>query len=129
MKVLLDTQTFLWMQSSPERFRESSRALLEDGETELYLSSVSSWEIAIKHSIGRLALPVPPEEYVPTRMESSNTLALGVQHIHALRTASLPLHHGDPFDRLLVAQAQIEKLPILSADRQLAQYEIEVIEA
>lgn len=129
MKILLDTQAFLWMQSEPERFRPRTRVLLEDPDTELFLSAASSWEIAIKFELGRLELPAPPEEYVPSRMEASQTLALGVQHLHALRTASLPAHHRDPFDRLLIGQAIVEGMPLLTADRQLSKYDVELIRA
>jgi PIN domain nuclease of toxin-antitoxin system len=100
--------------------------LLQHPESELVLSAASSWEIAIKHAIGRLKLPIPPEEYVPSRMERSGVVALPIEHSHALHVASLPLHHRDPFDRLLIAQAQLEKLPILTADRQLEPYEVEI---
>ena len=122
--VLLDTQCWLWMQVSPERFSAASLALLEDPDTELLLSAVSSWEIVIKHALGKLALPVPPEEYVPSRMVRSGVRGLSVEHGHALGVASLPPHHRDPFDRLLVAQARMEKLTLLTADRQLAPYDV-----
>jgi len=114
------------MQASPERFSSAAMALIQDRENELLLSAASSWEIAIKSAIGRLALPVPPEDYVPDRMRSSGVVGLPIEHSHALRVASLPLHHRDPFDRLLIAQAQIEKLSLLSADRQLDRYEVEI---
>ncbi len=114
------------MQVSPEHFSAEARAILVSPETELLLSAASSWEIAIKHSLGRLPLPEPPAKYVPSRMESSGVEPLPVQHTHALQAAALPLHHRDPFDRLLVAQAQVERVPILTADRQLEAYDVEV---
>lgn len=126
MRLLLDTQCWLWMQVSPEHFSAEARAILVSPETELLLSAASSWEIAIKHSLGRLPLPEPPAKYVPSRMESSGVEPLPVQHTHALQAAALPLHHRDPFDRLLVAQAQVERVPILTADRQLEAYDVEV---
>lgn len=126
MRTLLDTQCWLWMQASPERFSEAAIELINDTENELLLSAVSSWEIAIKTAIGKLELPVPPEDYVPDRMRSSGVVGLPIEHSHALRVASLPLHHRDPFDRLLVAQAQVERLSLLSANRQMAQYDVEV---
>jgi PIN domain nuclease of toxin-antitoxin system len=115
------------MQASLGRLSPSSQALLADPENQLFLSSVSSWEIAIKYSIGKLPLPVPPAEYVPSRMETSGTSALPVLHAHALHVATLPLHHGDPFDRLLIAQAQLEGLNILTADQKFAAYEVEIL--
>jgi len=114
------------MQASPERFSKAAISLIDDAQNELLLSAVSSWEIAIKSALGKLALPIPPEDYVPDRMRSSGVVGLPIEHSHALRVASLPLHHRDPFDRLLVAQAQVEGLSLLSADRQLARYDLEV---
>ncbi len=129
MRLLLDTGCWLWMQAAPERFSPDRLALLESPQTELFLSAASSWEIAIKYALGRLPLPEPPAIYVPDRMTSSGVAALPVEHAHALRVAELPPHHRDPFDRLLVAQAQLEKLPLLTADPLLAQYEVEILPA
>ena len=129
MRILLDTHIFLWMQTAPERLGADSLRLLEDGENDLYLSAASSWEISIKHALGRLALPLPPGEYVPSRMQTSGVLGLAIEHSHALGVADLPRHHSDPFDRLLVAQAQLEKMPILTVDPQLSLYEVEILGA
>ena len=129
MKVLLDTQVFLWMMQQPDRLAAPSRALLEGGATELYFSSASAWEIAIKHSAGKLRLPGAPEVVVLALMHEKRISPLPVSHGHALRVAHLPRHHRDPFDRLLVAQAQVEGLPILTADAHFAAYDVEVIAA
>jgi PIN domain nuclease of toxin-antitoxin system len=129
MKILLDTQAWLWMQVSPGRFSRTALAILEDPGNELLLSAASAWEIAIKYALGALPLPAPPAEYVPTRMESSGVIGLPVLHVHALQVATLPHHHRDPFDRLLVAQAQVESIPIMTSDPQLAPYGIETIAA
>lgn len=129
MKLLLDTQIWLWLQTQPERVVEDVRDRLAEGSTQLLLSAASSWEIAIKHALGKLALPEPPRDYVPSRMRSSGVDGLQVSHAHALHVATLPHHHGDPFDRLLVAQAQLEDLTLLTADRQLERYDIDVIRA
>ncbi len=123
MKFLLDTHCWLWMQVSPERISAKVLNQLMDPENALYLSSASSWEIAIKWALGKLPLPQAPEEYVPRCLERHGVLGLPVQHRHALHTASLPPHHRDPFDRLLVAQAQLEKLTLVTADRKLAAYD------
>jgi PIN domain nuclease of toxin-antitoxin system len=127
MRLLIDTQCWLWMQAEPERFSERMRARLADPGTELLLSAASAWEIAIKYALGKLALPMPPHEYVPSRMQISATTALPVLHSHALRVAALPPHHRDPFDRLIVAQAQLESVAVLTADRGLDAYEIETL--
>lgn len=126
MKLLLDTRCWLWMQATPERFSPTARQMVEDRDNVLLLSPVSAWEIAAKHASGRLVLPLPPQEYVPMRMKSSGVDALPLQHSHALQAATLPWHHRDPFDRLLIAQAQVEGLPILSADRRLEAYDVRV---
>jgi len=114
------------MQVAPERFAESARKLVQDSGNTLLLSAASSWEIAIKYALGRLPLPAPPSEYVPERIRRSGVVPLPIQHSHALQVATLPHHHRDPFDRLLIAQAQVEKLPILTSDRQLAAYDVRI---
>lgn len=129
MRVLLDTHVWLWMALSPERLSADARAIVRDARTDLLLSAASSWEIAIKYALGRLPLPVPPEDYVPDRMRRTGVVALAVSHSHALRVASLPSHHRDPFDRILVAQAQLESLPILTADPFIGRYDVEVVPA
>jgi PIN domain nuclease of toxin-antitoxin system len=115
------------MLTQPERFSEHSRRLLETTENDLYLSAVSSWEIAIKHGLGKLRLPARPAELIPELMLKTVVTVLPIQHIHALRVADLPSHHRDPFDRLLVAQAQVEDLLFLTADPQVEPYEIEIL--
>jgi PIN domain nuclease of toxin-antitoxin system len=112
---------------SPERFSPETLDLVEDRSTELLLSAASSWEIAIKHALGRFILPAPPAEYVPSRMLATGVRGLAIEHRHALHVSTLPPHHRDPFDRLLVAQAQLEGVPILSVDRQLSAYDVEIV--
>lgn len=117
------------MLAAPERLSRKSRTLLTSADNELLLSAASAWEIAIKYALGRLQLPETPSEYVPRLMRRTGTTPLPVQHRHALHVASLPLHHHDPFDRLLVAQAQLENVPIVTADPTLAAYHVKVIPA
>jgi PIN domain nuclease of toxin-antitoxin system len=127
MKLLLDTQCWLWMQASPERLSDEAVRLVADSGVELALSAASSWEIAIKYALGKLSLPEPPAHYVPRRLRDDGIEALPITHVHALRVAELPAHHRDPFDRLLVAQAQCEQLPLVTTDHQLTSYDIETI--
>ena len=127
MRALLDTHTFLWWNLDAPRLSQTSRDLLGDGDNELLLSVVSVWEIAIKHARGRLDLPKPPAEYLPERIAHYGYDALRVEVGHALQAGRLPAHHSDPFDRLLIAQALVERLPILSADPHFARYGVEVI--
>jgi PIN domain nuclease of toxin-antitoxin system len=117
------------MQAEPEKLGAQARALVEDGVTELLLSAASVWEIAIKVGLGKLRLPEPVSRYVPSRMQSSGVSALAVSHAHAAAVADLPRHHWDPFDRLLVAQAVSEGVPILSSDAQFDAYDPERIAA
>jgi len=127
LRLLLDTPCFLWLQVRPDRFSEAQLVLLASDENELFLSSASAWEIAIKQGLGRLSLPLPPSTYVPTRMATSGVDGLPVEIAHATRVAELPPHHRDPFDRLLVAQAQLEKLTLVTADAQLEAYDVELV--
>lgn len=129
MTYLLDTQVWLWLQNDPERVSDEVRSRLVDVATELLLSAASSWEIAIKYSLGKLPLPAPPRDYVPSRMRSGAVTGLPVSHAHVLHVATLPFHHRDPFDRLLVAQAQLERIPLVTADRQIEKYDVEVLPA
>jgi PIN domain nuclease of toxin-antitoxin system len=129
MRILLDTQCWLWMLMAPERLSPEGAALVTAPDNELLLSAASAWEIAIKHSLGRLRLPMDPADYVPSRMAATRTSPLSIHHSHALRVSRLPPHHRDPFDRMLVAQAQVEGLPILTADPQFAAYAVEVLRA
>lgn len=129
MRILLDTHVWLWMQAEPDRLSDETRAIVEHLDNELLFSAASSWEIAIKHAIGRLSLPADPMEYVPDRIRSSGVTPLAIEHSHALRVAGLPPHHRDPFDRLLVAQAQVEDVPILTVDPALDPYDVEILRA
>jgi len=117
------------MVSEPEKLSKQARRRITDANNERVLSAVSAWEIAIKHSIGKLELPELPSVFVPSRMALTLTTPLAVQLSHALQASRLPFHHRDPFDRLLIAQAQIENVPILTADAEFSAYEVEVIRA
>lgn len=125
MRLLLDTHVFLWLQTKPDRLGDTA-ALLADERHELLLSAASSWEIAIKHGIGRLALPVPPAEYVPSRAKRSGVGLLPIDHGDVLAVADLPPHHRDPFDRLLVAQARRHELTLATADPELGRYDVPI---
>ena len=120
--MLLDTHVFLWLQTEPERLGERL-ALVEDPETELLVSAASAWEIAIKHALGRLALPEPPATYVPERLRAIGARPVAIEHAHALAVAALPPLHRDPFDRLLVAQSLVLDAPLLTADAAVAAYD------
>jgi PIN domain nuclease of toxin-antitoxin system len=128
-RYLLDTHVWLWLQTDPERVSGPVLAQLADPGTVLLLSAASSWEIAIKHRLGKLPLPEAPVRYVPDRMRRSGTTGLAVEHAHALAVAELPPHHRDPFDRLLVAQARHLGVPIVTADPAFDPYDVDVVGA
>lgn len=117
------------MLAAPDRLRPAARALLEEANNELLLSAASTWEIAIKVGIGKLDLAGPPERVIPQMIGATGVTALPILHSHTLRVSGLPHHHRDPFDRLLVSQAQLEGVPILTADPQLARYDIDSLAA
>ncbi len=128
MKALLDTHVWLWLQTAPERLTGEARELVEDASNDLFLSAASAWEIAIKYALGKLPLPEPPDRYVPSRLALSGTTPLPLDQRHALHVAALPPHHRDPFDRLLVAQAQLEGLLLVTADKQFGAYEVRIVD-
>ncbi len=120
MRLLLDSHVWLWACTTPERLAEPARAAIESA-TELGLSVVSIWEIAIKHAVGRLPLPAGPAGL------RDELLALGATELticaeHAMRAAALPLVHRDPFDRMLVAQAEVERMTLVTADELVRAY-------
>lgn len=128
MRVLLDTHALLWWASSGgSRLSAAARGQIEDASTVVLVSAVSAYEIAVKAALGRLEIPDAPERYLPALLERHRFLPLGVDVSHALRAGSLPSLHRDPWDRLLVAQAQLEGLPIVTADPEIGRYEVDVI--
>ncbi|MGH7647261.1 MAG: type II toxin-antitoxin system VapC family toxin [Gemmatimonadaceae bacterium] len=129
MRVLLDTHVWLWMIAAPERLSKKGRSIVIAAENELVFSAASAWEIAIKFALGKLRLPETPEAYIPRLMARTAVTSLPVHTRHALHVATLPAHHRDPFDRLLVAQAQLEGLPILTADAAFRKYDVTTVRA
>ncbi len=127
MRLLLDTHVWLWLLTEPERLRADVLETLRDSRNQLLLSAASSWEIVIKFQQGKLDLPEPPNIYIPSCLRITGTEALPVEHAHALATAHLPMHHRDPFDRLLIAQAQVLDIPLVTADRQFEPYQVSLI--
>jgi len=127
MKVLLDTHTFLWWVTDDPKLSSRVRKIISDGKNELFLSAVSGWEIAIKAQLGRIQIPDKPQTFISEQMVANAIQGLPIQISHAVHIYNLPTHHRDPFDRMLVAQAQLEKLPILTDDPQISQYPVKVI--
>lgn len=127
MKALLDTHTFLWWITNTPKLSSRVHKIVSDGKNELFLSAASGWEIAIKAQLGRLQVPDKPELFISEQMVINAIQGLPIQISHAVHVYNLPTHHRDPFDRLLVSQAQLEGLPILTIDPLISQYQVKVI--
>src|SRR5262245_54995608 len=127
MRVLLDTQVWIWMRNAPTRLSARTRRILTNERNELVLSAATPWEIAVKVSLGKLKLPCSVEEFVSTRAAATRVTPPPITQIHAIASAELPLHHGDPFDRVLVAQSRLEGIPLVSNDEVFERYDNEVI--
>jgi len=127
MRVLLDTHTFLWWNMEAPQLSLRAKEIISNGENEIFLSAASVWEISIKAAKGKLVLPEPPAQYIANRMGLYRFQPLLIQVSHAARVYDLPHHHDDPFDRMLIAQSQVEGMPILSADAEVRKYEVEVM--
>jgi PIN domain nuclease of toxin-antitoxin system len=124
---LLDTNVWLWSLWATEKIARKAREQIADRSHLVYLSAATSWEVAIKAAAGKLALPEPPASYVPRRMADQGLRPLPISHPHVLAVYALPPHHRDPFDRLLVAQAQLENMILVTADRVLEKYPVEIL--
>ena len=127
MRVLLDTHTFLSWVSNSSQLSARAHEILADGTNDLFLSSASGWEIAIKAQLGKLQLPSAPERFVPEQLALNAMESLPIHLSHALHVYNLPPKHRDPFDRILVAQSRLERMPIITLDPQIAQYDVTVI--
>jgi PIN domain nuclease of toxin-antitoxin system len=124
LNLLLDTHIFIWWRTNDARLRPSTRAQISRA-AEVYVSVVSAWETAIKMAVGKLRL----SEGFEAGVEASGFLKLAVRFPHVERVATLPLHHHDPFDRMLIAQAEIEGLAVVSDDRWFAAYDVPLLRA
>jgi PIN domain nuclease of toxin-antitoxin system len=127
MKYLLDTTVFVWSLREPERLNKKAFEILEAEDKDVFLSAVSSWEIIIKSSIGRLALPKEPGELLTEALINFSLQPLSITHLHSLAVQDLPLHHRDPFDRMLVAQARSESMILLAGDSIFEKYPVETL--
>jgi PIN domain nuclease of toxin-antitoxin system len=124
--MLLDTQAFLWFVAGDARLSSRARRAIEEARGEWWLSAASVWEMSIKASLGRLTLPAPVSEYIAEKVRQGLRV-LSVDWPHAAAVERLPFHHRDPFDRLIVAQAQTERLRIVTKDRRLRKYGVELV--
>lgn len=127
MKALLDTHVFLWWIIGDPRVPTNVFDFISDGNNELFFSAASCWEIAIKAQLGRIEITNEIEDFIPDQMVKNAVQGLAIHLSHALHVYNLPDHHRDPFDRMLVAQAQIEKIPIVTSDPFITKYDVPVI--
>jgi PIN domain nuclease of toxin-antitoxin system len=124
VKILLDTCAFLWLVTDDSKLSGLAKDIFLDSNNELFLSAVTGFEITVKYSLGKLHLTEPPKEFISNRMKANALTELPISLNHTLALQDLPWHHKDPFDRLLVAQAMVAQIPLLSSDEQLSAYSI-----
>ncbi len=124
MKLLLDTHSFLWFISGSANLSSTARSLIENASNRPFLSVASLWEMAIKLSIGKLSLAQPFEVLIPQQMRLNGIELLDIRMEHVFAVAKLPFHHREPFDRLLIAQARVEDMPIVGSDTAFGAYAI-----
>ncbi len=127
MNYLLDTHTFLWWSGNYDNLSPTAYDLCHDPANDLLLSLASVWEIQIKTQLGRLTLPRPLNEIIAAQMQQNRVTLLNIRLDHIYELGTLPPHHRDPFDRLLVAQARIENLPLVTKDGKITQYDVAVV--
>jgi PIN domain nuclease of toxin-antitoxin system len=127
VRLLLDTHVFLWWVEDAPVLSRKARAAIADPENQCLLSLVSSWEMAIKLSLGKLKLPDAIERFIPEQLAANGFSQLQIDFRHVVRVAGLAFHHRDPFDRLLVAQAIEEKLPVITSDPLFTKYGVKRI--
>lgn len=127
MRALLDTHAFLWWNLDDERLSSLARRVIHDGRNEIVVSAASIWEVALKATKGKLELPMQVDAYVADRLRRNRWGTVSIDERHAVRAAMLPMIHSDPFDRVLVAQAQLESMPIITTDAAITRYDVETI--
>ena len=123
---LLDSHVLVYLAQHPERLPRRLRSLIEDGRNELHVSIASVWEIQIKTLLGKLALDMPLDRLIATQRDANGLRLLAINVPHVVEHERLPMHHRDPFDRMLVAQARVEGLVLLSADAQFKRYDVQL---
>ena len=127
MRALLDTHVFLWWITDDPRLSPRAREAIADAGNQIFLSAASGWEIAIKARLGKIQLPAHPGHFIAEQLALNAIECLPLRMEHALHVYTLPDYHRDPFDRLLVAQSQLENMPIITSDPFIARYAVEVI--
>jgi len=124
MRVLLDTHTFLWFALGDPKLSSHARSHIEDLDNEKLISPASYWEIAIKISLNKYTLSQPYEEFMQKGIAGNGFIILPIEPKHTAALTTLPFHHRDPFDRLIIAQAMVEQIPVISGDGAFAAYPV-----
>ena len=124
-RLLLDTHVLLWVLSEPESLHPTARAAVKTTRNEVFVSAASGWEIALKRTLGKLEVPPVPE----SELRQAGFEVLAITFGHAERAGELPLHHRDPFDRMLIAQAQVEGLTLVTRDARIPAYGVATLAA
>jgi PIN domain nuclease of toxin-antitoxin system len=124
MKIIIDSHALLWFGWDDPHLSQKARQIISDSENELLISAGSMWELAIKYSLGKLQLTTDYRAFVQNALERLDLSVLSISLDHAVCLSALPLHHRDPFDRLLAAQAMVEHVPLLSADAAFDAYQV-----
>ncbi len=127
MRILLDTCEFLWLVAGDARLSPAFASAVRDPRNEVFLSAVSFWEISLKHGLGKLPLPQPPAHFVPLQRDKHLIAPLGLDEVAVARLSALPMLHRDPFDRMLVCQAQAHGLTLASSDSLVRQYPVALL--
>lgn len=127
MRFLLDTHIFLWWVLDNPKLDERIRDFISDTEDPLFLSAASAWEMVIKSQIGKLELSEPVVEFIQKQLAANNIQSLDITTEHALSVFTLPMLHKDPFDRLLIAQAKVEHMVIITDDQLVKRYDVRVL--
>ena len=126
MNLLLDTHVLLWALSAPEELSTAAREAVTDPRNDVVASAATAWEISVKQSLGKLVLPAPAEEWLPTAVDRSGIGWIEVTFRDALRVGALPWHHRDPFDRILVAQT-FRGFTLVTRDERLRPYGVPIL--
>jgi PIN domain nuclease of toxin-antitoxin system len=129
VRLLLDTHAFLWAAADPDQLKPKARAAIEDSGNEVLVSAAVAWEISVKLALGKLTVPADPAVWFPARVHSLGFQELAITAAHALGVGGLPNVHRDPFDRIMIAQAQIEGLTLVTRDSENQKYPVHVLPA
>lgn len=127
MRLLIDTQCWLWWFAEPQRLRQETIDLIANEGNELWFSVASVWEMGIKNVMAKLPLPEPIDRYIDGTVRELGAGLLEIKAAHAVVAAQLPLHHRDPFDRMIIAQAQVEGMAIVTSDRAFEHYDAQIL--